>query len=83
MDICLIHTEECVQIRPSSIHGMLWLQTHFEDNQWEALALNQVKLPVSDVTMLNQDPQEAGLIINFVPALHKSNEVITKNKYYL
>ena len=31
MDIWLIGTGDSIQIRPASIHGMLWLQTHFED----------------------------------------------------
>ena len=69
MDIWLIGTQEGTQIRPTSIHGMLWLQTHFEDEEWEALASSQVKLPDQDAKQLSSDAQEAGLNLNFLPSL--------------
>ena len=44
MDICLVtidnHSNKSLQ--PKSAIGMLWLQTHFENDQWEALSNNAV-----------------------------------------
>ncbi len=68
MDIWLLRTEDWVNIMPTSVHGMLWLQTHFETHQWEYLASDQVKIPVSDAKMLTKDAKEAGLAINSVLA---------------
>ena len=68
MDICLIRTEEGTNVLPFSIHGMLWLQTHFEDSHWEAIASNQVKLPLEDSKILFEDAREAGLSLNFLPS---------------
>ena len=55
-------------IHPVSIHGMLWLQTHFEDEYWPALANNQVKIPLEDAEELFKDASEAGIMLNFLPA---------------
>ena len=64
MDIFLIGAKEGVQILPVTIHGMLWLQTHFEQDHWSALAQSQVKLPLEDAKSLIQDAAEAGLSLN-------------------
>ncbi len=69
MDICLISTGEGTHIRPASIHGMLWLQTHFENEHWAALASNEVKLPNEDIKNLACDAKEAGLSLNYLPIL--------------
>ena len=69
MDIWLIETKDGTTIRPESIHGMLWLQTHFEDSHWEALASKQVKIPVEDARFLGDDAKAAGLTLNYLPAL--------------
>ena len=75
MDIWLINTEEqTTHLRPSTILGMLWLQTHFEDEYWEALATNQVKLPTEDARTLYEHAIEAGLSLNFLPALSTSEK---------
>ena len=44
MDISLVNIDNNSNqfLKPTSVIGMLWLQTHFEDNQWEALSNNQV-----------------------------------------
>ena len=44
MDICLLNIDNNSNksLNPTSVIGMLWLQTHFEDTQWEALSNNQV-----------------------------------------
>ncbi len=69
MDICLINTKEGTHLRPESVHGMLWLQTHFEDEHWEAIASKSVRLTSADAKQLGNDAQEAGLRINHLPSL--------------
>ena len=69
MDIWFINSSERVHVRAASVHGMLWLQTHFESNHWEAIASEQVTLSKSNAGMLAQDAKEAGLIINSVPEI--------------
>ena len=69
MDIWFINSSERVHIRAASVHGMLWLQTHFESNHWEAIASEQVTLNKSNAALLAQDAKEAGLIINSVPEI--------------
>ncbi len=64
MDIFLVGAKEGIQILPVTIHGMLWLQTHFEKDHWSALAQSQVKLPFEDAKNLIQDAAEAGLSLN-------------------
>ncbi len=74
MDIWLIDTEEGTHLRPETILGMLWLQTHFEDIHWEAIASKQVRLPLEDAKALSNDAKEAGLSINRLPALSISGK---------
>ena len=69
MDIWLIGTGDSIQIRPASIHGMLWLQTHFEDAHWDALATSQVRLPQMDAEALSQDAKNAGKSLGHLSAL--------------
>ena len=69
MDIWFINSSERVHVRAASVHGMLWLQTHFESNHWEAIASEQVTLSKSNAALLAQDAKEAGLIINSVPEI--------------
>ena len=69
MDIWFINSNDRVHLRAASVHGMLWLQTHFESNHWEAIASEQVTLNKSNAQMLVQDAKQAGLIINSVPEI--------------
>ena len=64
MDIFLDESNKGVQLSPMTIHGMLWLQTHFEEAHWNALAESLVKLPIEDAKVLRQDAVEAGLRLN-------------------
>ena len=69
MDIWLIDTGEGTLLRPESVHGMLWIQTHFECKHWDAIASKAVRLPIEDAKNLSEDAKEAGLSINHVPSL--------------
>ncbi len=69
MDIWLVATDQGTQIRPHSIHGMLWLQTHFHNSNWKALASGQAFLQSEDAQTLNKHASEAGLTINSISIL--------------
>ena len=69
MDIWFINSNDRVHVRAASVHGMLWLQTHFESNHWEAIASEQVTLNKSNAQMLVEDAKQAGLILNSVPEI--------------
>ena len=68
MDICLTNVDnKCNKsITPSSVHGMLWLQTHFEDEQWEALSESRVIISEIDAELLCKDADLAGLKIEHI-----------------
>ena len=63
MDICLVDIDNNSNksLKPTSVIGMLWLQTHFEDNQWEALSNNQVIISKENSKLLVNDAISAGL----------------------
>ena len=65
MDICItnIDNKSNKSLIPLSIHGMLWLQTHFENNQWEALSENKVIISETDSELLIEDANLAGITI--------------------
>ena len=57
MDIFLSNVDNKFNksLTPTSVHGMLWLQTHFEDSQWEALADGRVLISEEDAQLLKND----------------------------
>ena len=65
MDICLVDIDNNSNksLKPTSVIGMLWLQTHFEDNQWDALSNNQVIISKENSKLLVNDAISAGLNI--------------------
>ena len=65
MDICLVNIDNNLNksLKPISVIGMLWLQTHFEDTQWEALSNNQVIISKENSKLLVKDAISAGLKI--------------------
>ena len=75
MDISLSNKRNGTQINPTSIHGILWLQTHFESEHWESLSNGQVRLPRQDAEMLGGDAQNAGLNVNFINSLSQIDKI--------
>ena len=73
MDICLINIDnnltKCIQ--PKSAIGMLWLQTHFENDNWEALSNNSVLISEQNSKLLIEDATSAGLIIKLYAGVSK------------
>ena len=75
MDISLSNKRNGTQIEPTSIHGILWLQTHFESEHWESISNGQVILPRQDAEMLGGDAQNAGLNVNFINSLIQIDKI--------
>ena len=65
MDICLanIDNNSNKSLRPISVIGMLWLQTHFDNEQWESLSNNEVIISKESSKLLIKDASSAGLKI--------------------
>ena len=63
MDICLANIDNNLNksLKPTSIIGMLWLQTHFDNDQWEALSNNKVIISQENSKLLVKDAISAGL----------------------
>ena len=65
MDICLITIDNNLNkaLQPQSAIAMLWLQTHFENDQWEALSNSTVIISEENSHLLIEDAENAGLNI--------------------
>ena len=61
MDICLITIDNNLNksLQPKSAIGMLWLQTHFENDQWEALSNSTVIISEENSQLLIEDATNA------------------------
>ena len=68
MDISLSNIDNKFNksIKPTSIHGMLWLQTHFENEQWIALSEDRVILSENDAQQLSDDATLAGIKVKSI-----------------
>ncbi len=75
MDISLSDKRNGMQIEPQSVHGILWLQTHFESNHWESIRNGLVIIPTRDAEMLYADAQKAGINVNFVNSLSRIDKI--------
>ena len=69
MDISLSDNRNGTQIEPMSIHGILWLQTHFESEHWESISNGLVIIPTQQALMLSKDASQAGINVNFINSL--------------
>ena len=65
MDICLINIDNSLNksLHPTSAIAMLCLQTHFENEEWEALSNNSVIISEQNSKFLIEDASSAGLEI--------------------
>lgn len=51
------------QLTPGSIHGVLWLQTHFPSSEWDALFEERAVFAPDSLEMLLADAGLAGLTV--------------------
>ena len=75
MDISLSDKRNGTQIEPRSVHGMLWLQTHFESIHWESISNGLVIIPTKDAQILSEDATTAGININFINSLSQLDKI--------
>ena len=75
MDICLSDKRNGTQIEPRSVHGILWLQTHFEPEHWESLSHSVVIIPPQDALMLAKDASKAGINVSFIKSLSQLDRI--------
>ena len=75
MDIRLSDKWNGTQIEPVTIHGILWLQTHFESDHWESISNGLVIIPTKDIQLLMQDAKEAGINVNFINSLSQIDKI--------
>ena len=68
MDICLVNIDNNLNksLKPISVVGMLWLQTHFDNDQWEAISNNEVIISKENSKLLVKDATSAGLNIKSI-----------------
>ena len=75
MDISLSEKENGTQITPKTVHGILWLQTHFDSNHWEIISNGLVIIPTKEAQMLLEDATNAGLNVNFINSLSPIDKI--------
>ena len=75
MDISLSDKRNGTQLEPKSVHGILWLQTHFESEHWESISKGLVIIPTNDAQMLREDATNAGINVNFINSLSKIDKI--------
>ena len=68
MDICLITIDNNLNktLHPKSAIGMLWLQTHFDNDTWEALSNSTVIISEENSKLLIEDAKNAGLNLSLI-----------------
>ena len=64
MDLHLLAEGISFRLVPASVHGILWLQTHFESEHWKLLSDGLITLCRDDAEMLCSDAEVAGLRLN-------------------
>ena len=64
-DIRLDRANEGFHLQAASVMGMLWLQTHFTNHDWEAIADGEATLSEPDAVKVANDADYAGLKILF------------------
>ena len=81
MDICLVNIDQNLNksIKPLSVIGMLWLQTHFDNDQWELLSNNEVMISKENSELLVKDARSAGLLIKSISGFSKLDVFQKKN----
>ena len=56
------------RLYPQSIHGVLWLQTHFPVSEWDALLQDQACFSADCLDHLLSDAVDAGLLVRQLSA---------------
>ena len=65
MDLQLVDVIDKVYVVPQSVLGLLWLQTHFEEDHWDDLTAGAVTLNREDAVTLAIDAEDASLMVQY------------------
>ena len=81
MDICLENIDNNLNksLKPKSVIGMVWLQTHFDNVQWEALSNDEVIISNENSKLLIKDATSAGLKIETFSEVSMLDDFQKKN----
>jgi hypothetical protein len=61
VDLAIAVVDRDARLVPMSVHGLLWLQTHFDTSQWESVCSGRARLHSDGITALCRDARDAGL----------------------
>lgn len=64
MDLAIASGGTNARLVPLTVHGVLWLQTHFESGEWEALCSGRARLNPKGLSLLCRDASQAGLSVS-------------------
>ena len=64
-DLQVVTLREKVIIAPRSAVGMLWLQSHFEEKEWDTLSNGSFLLTRAEAAMMVEDAEDGGLLVDF------------------
>ena len=68
-DITLTPLGDSYRLNPETVHGLLWLQTHFESNTWDLICSGKVLLTAESCRSLQSDARQAGLQVCSIPTI--------------
>jgi len=61
---------DLVQLRPASIHGVFWLQSHFPKKEWDTLIAGQAAFATECMHQLAHDAKVAGVTLEWTTSIH-------------
>lgn len=61
VDLAVAVVDRDARLVPLSVHGLLWLQTHFDASEWESVCSGQARLHTEGLSSLCRDARNAGL----------------------
>ena len=81
MDICFINIDNNLNksLKATSVIGMLWLQTHFDNDHWVALSNDSVIISEKNSKLLIKDATSAGLSIKSFSGISVMDVLQKKN----
>ena len=53
--------EPITRLMPVTAYGIMWLQTHFENDKWDEIASYDALLSIKDSELLLKDAKKAGV----------------------
>ena len=75
MDISLSNKSNGSHLEPKSVHGILWLQTHFESNHWESICFELAKkinkLRLNNIQMITDEMNKLLAVLSMEHAKFK------------